>query len=275
MNLNYNGNLYPAYPYMQNPLPNQNSNKIIQASSSATPSMDQNEQPYQIDQNWSDQYPGNVFNQGSSNCKLAALTFDDAPDALFGPLLLDVLLSYNVKATFFCLGTCVQKNPDLVDRMVKEEHIVANHSYDHADLTTLTPDQIREEVSKAEAEIQNITGLRTAIFRPPYGVLNNESIQVVLSMGYKIVLWNVDSLDWTGIPGPSVAAQVVPKTVPGSIILMHNACDGAVQAGTGTTQSLGYIIEILRAEGYNFVTIPALLNIPAYQYQQPSANPNR
>lgn len=244
MNLNYNGCLCPSYPGMQNPMPNR---------------------PYQIDRNWIAQYPGYIFTQGPANCKLAALTFDDAPDALFGPLLLDILAGYNVKATFFCLGTCVEQNPDIVQRIAQEGHIIGNHSYDHADLTTLTPDQVREEVTRAEVAIQQVTGLRTALFRPPFGALNDQSIQVILSLGYKIILWNVDSLDWTGIPGPSVAAQVVPNTVPGSIILMHNACDGSIQAGTGTSQSLAYIIEILRAEGYNFVTIPALLNIPAYQ----------
>ena len=84
-------------------------------------------------------------------------------------------------------------------------------------------------------------------------------------MGYKIVLWNIDSEDWMGLTGPAIAARVVPNIVPGSISLMHNACGGSVAAGTGTTQSLPYIIEILKAEGYNFTTIPALLNIPAYK----------
>lgn len=264
MNYYSNGYLYPAYPGTQNPLPNQNLYKAAQVAPTPNQPPNQN-QPYQADQNWALQYPGKIFNQGPSNCKSVALTFDDAPDSLFGPLLLDILLSYNVKATFFCLGTCVEQNPDLVKRMANEGHIIANHSYDHADLTTLTPDQVRDEVTKAEAAIQQITGLRTALFRPPYGALNNQSIQVILSLGYKIILWNVDSLDWTGITGPAVAGQVIPNTVPGSIILMHNACGGSVQAGTATAQSLPFIIEILRKEGYDFVTIPALLNIPAYQ----------
>lgn len=221
--------------------------------------------PYQTDQNWAIQYPGQVFLQGSSNCKSVALTFDDAPDNLFAPVLLDILAQYNVKATFFFLGTCVHQNPDMVYRMFKEGHIVANHSYNHFDLTTLSPDQIRTEVQTTQDELQMITGVKTALFRPPYGALNDEVIQVVLSMGYKIILWNVDSLDWMGLTGPAVTARVVTTTVPGSIILMHNACGSTIQAGTATIQSLPYIIEILRSEGYNFVTIPALLNIPAYQ----------
>ena len=211
------------------------------------------------------QFPGQISRPEQTDGNFVALTFDDAPDSLFGPVLLDTLAAYNVPATFFCLGTCVQRNPGLVQRIVGEGHIVANHSYDHADLTTLTPEQVREEVLRAETLIQQITSLRTALFRPPYGALNDEVSQIVLSLGYKIIMWNVDSLDWTGITGPAVAARVVPNTTAGSIILMHNTCGGSVQAGTATIQSLPFIIEILRAEGYSFVTIPTLLNIPAYQ----------
>jgi peptidoglycan/xylan/chitin deacetylase (PgdA/CDA1 family) len=249
---------------MQNSARNQSPEQPSQPPSSQDQPIKKN-QPYQIDQNWLAQYPGNIFSQGPSNCKLAALTFDDAPDALFAPVLLDILSQYAVKATFFCNGACARQNPEIVKRIAKEGHILGNHTYNHPDLTTIPPDQIRAEIKTAEVEIQQITGLRTALFRPPYGALNNESIQIILSMGYKIILWNVDSLDWTGITGPAITARVVINTVPGSIILMHNACGGSIQAGTGTIQSLPYIIEVLRAAGYNFTTIPALLNIPAYQ----------
>ncbi|HEX2954859.1 MAG TPA: polysaccharide deacetylase family protein [Bacillota bacterium] len=210
-------------------------------------------------------FPGEIFYQGPPDIRSVALTFDDAPDNLFAPVLLDILAQYDVKATFFFLGTCVHQNPNIVLRMFREGHIIANHSYSHTDITTLTPEQIQTEVRETQDELQLITGLKTALFRPPFGALNAESAQVVISMGYKIILWNVDSLDWMGLTGPAITARVVSATVPGSIILMHNACDGTIQAGTGTTQSLPYIIEALRAEGYTFTTIPALLNIPAYQ----------
>ena len=255
-----------AFPGAPAPASAQNINPhLVSPASSAPKRAAYYDRPYQADSNWALQFPGQIYLQERSNGKFVALTFDDAPDSLFGPLLLDILSAYNVPATFFCLGTCAQQNPGLVQRIVGEGHIVANHSYDHADLTALTPEQVREEVLLAETVIRQITGLRTALFRPPFGALNNEVVQIVLSLGYKIILWNVDSLDWTGITGPAVAARVIPNTVPGSIILMHNTCGGSVQAGTAVIQSLPFTIEILRAEGYSFVTIPALLEIPAYQ----------
>ena len=223
------------------------------------------DQFYQTNWNWTMQYPGEIFTQGPANCKMAAFTLDDGPDNLFLPVILDILAQYQVKATFFLQGTCVHANPDMVKQLVNEGHMVANHTYNHLDLTTLPPDEIREEIASTETEIQQLTGLRTALFRPPYGALNDTVVQIALSMGYRIILWNVDSFDWMGLPGPQIVARVIPNTVSGSIILMHNACGGSVAAGTGTTQSLPYVIEVLRAEGYSLATITALLNIPAYQ----------
>jgi peptidoglycan/xylan/chitin deacetylase (PgdA/CDA1 family) len=263
-NSNYNGYFETLNGYWQNPIPNNEPFHSLQ-DRLASKQQIYNNQPYQMDRNWEIQYPGSIFSQGPSYCKSVALTFDDGPDNLFSPVILEILAQYAVKATFFLNGNCVHDNPDITERIANEGHILANHTYNHPDLTTIPPEQIRVEIKTTQDEIQQITGLKTALFRPPYGALNNESIEVILSMGYKIILWNVDSLDWTGITGPAITARVVANTVPGSIILMHNACGGSIQAGTGTSQSLPYIIEILRAEGYNFTTIPALLNIPAYQ----------
>jgi peptidoglycan-N-acetylglucosamine deacetylase len=223
------------------------------------------QQPYQIDPNRTALFPGNVFSHRSINYKLVALTFDDAPDSLFAPVLLDVLMHYDVKVTFFSLGRCAHQNPDMVKRMVDEGHIIGNHTYDHLDITKIPADQVREQVQRTEDEIYRIVGLRTALFRPPFGFLNDESTRVVLSLGYKIILWNIDSFDWMGLTGPAIASRVIVNITPGAIVLMHNACDGSVASGTGTVQSLPFIIETLKAEGYIFTTIDMLLNIPPYK----------
>jgi peptidoglycan/xylan/chitin deacetylase (PgdA/CDA1 family) len=223
------------------------------------------QQPYQIDQSRTEQYAGNVFSYGSINYKLAALTFDDAPDSLFLPVMLDILAHYDVKATFFSLGSCAHQNPDMVERIVKEGHIIGNLTYDHLDITKIPAEQVREQIQKTEDEIYQIVGVRTALFRPPFGSLNDESVRIVLAMGYKIILWSLDSYDWIGLTGPAIASRVLVNIKPGSIILMNNACDGSAAAGSGTVQSLPFIIETLKAEGYAFSTVSAMLNIPAYK----------
>ncbi len=222
------------------------------------------EQPYQIDPNVITKFPSNIFTQGPS-FKYVALTFDDAPDSLFAPVILDIFSGYNVKATFFCLGNCVHQNPDMLKRIAREGHIIGNHTYDHVDLSKLPPDQVRDQVQRTADEIYRIVGLKTALFRPPFGFLSDVSAQVIISMGYKIIMWNVDSYDWMGLTAPGIAGRVNANVTPGSIVLMHNSCSGTIESGTGTTGSLPFIIETLRASGYIFTTIPELLKIPAYK----------
>lgn len=243
---NYTSGLYPSYPYRR-------------------ASIHSNQQPYQTDSAWTSRYPGSIFSQKPSDRKRVALTFDDVPDSLFAPIMLEIFTHYQVKATFFCLGKCVHQNPAILADLVREGHVVGNHTYDHVDITKISPEQVREQLQRTEDEIYRIAGVKTALFRPPFGFLNEESIRAVLSMGYKIVLWNVDSYDWMGLTGPTIVGRVISQTTPGAIVLMHNSCEGSIDAGTGTTQSLPYIIETLRAEGYDFTTVSALLNIQPYQ----------
>ncbi len=219
----------------------------------------------QAGENWAALYPGKIFSKGSAHCPNIALTFDDAPDALFTPILLDLLKNYQVPATFFLDGECVLKNAPIIQRMLKEGHTIANHTYDHQNLTTLAPAAVREELLKTEQAIYEITGLKTALFRPPYGALDQSSAELILALGYQIIFWNVDSLDWSGIPSPTVASKVIPQVSNGAIILMHSICGGKLEVQLNSIQALPYIIEVLRASGYHFVAIPELLQINGYQ----------
>jgi peptidoglycan/xylan/chitin deacetylase (PgdA/CDA1 family) len=222
-------------------------------------------QPYSTEPSWAATFPGNVFYHGPANYKWAALTFDDAPDALFLPIMLDILAHYDVKVTFFALGNCAHQNPDMVKRIVNDGHIIGNHTYDHIDITKISSEQLREQVQKTEDEIYRTVGLKTALFRPPFGFMNEASIRIVLSMGYKMIMWNIDSYDWMGLTGPAITSRVLINSKPGAIILMHNSCAGDVAAGTGTVQSLPFIIETLKSGGYVLTTVATMLNIPAYK----------
>lgn len=240
-----------------------NRNHFLGPSSGSNPSAEAMEQPYHIDPNVATKFPGSIFTQGP-HFKYVALTFDDAPDSLFAPIMLDIFSRYNIKVTFFCLGKCAHQNPDMIRRFATEGHIIGNHTYDHVDISKLSPEQVRSQVQRTADEIYGIVGLKTALFRPPFGFLSDTSAQVIISMGYKIVMWNVDSYDWMGLTGPAIAGRVNANVSPGSIVLMHNSCTGTTEAGIGTTGSLPFIIETLKALGYIFTTIPALLKIPAY-----------
>ena len=160
------------------------------------------------------------------------------------------------------MGSRAEAYPDLVRRMQQEGHIVGNHTYWHpnlveqADIATL-----EREVAQTEEALANILGYRTSLFRAPYGFLYNELVEKLAEMNYTVVGWNVDSLDWRELGADDTAANVLSNMEPGSIILMHDGGEWDADR-TSTIESLHQIIPQLQAQGFEFVTVPDLLNIP-------------
>lgn len=206
-------------------------------------------------------YPDIVVLRGQAGDNRVALTFDDGPDPRFTEQVLDALSQYNVPATFFVMGARAEAFPNLVTRMVDEGHIIGNHTYWHPNLVEQNIATLEREISQSEDLLADIIGYRTALFRAPYGFLDNERVERIGELGYTVVGWSVDSLDWREHPPEETAYNVISNTQPGSIILMH---DGAEWDGdrTGTIESLHQIIPNLQAQGLEFVTVPELLNIP-------------
>ncbi|QOV11569.1 polysaccharide deacetylase family protein [Viridibacillus arvi] len=206
-------------------------------------------------------YPEIFFLQGPTDQKRVALTFDDGPDPRFSNDVLDVLKQYNVPATFFVLGSKAVANPEIVKRMQNEGHVIGNHTYAHPNLVKESDLTLDREVTRTEDALNGIIGYRTKLFRPPYGFLYNELVEKLREMNYYVIAWSVDSLDWQEDPPEVIASNVVDNIHPGAIILMH---DGAESGGdrTNTIESLHQIIPKLQEQGYEFVTVPELLNIP-------------
>lgn len=206
-------------------------------------------------------YPEIFFLQGPTHQKRVALTFDDGPDPRFSNDVLDVLKQYNVPATFFVLGSKAVANPEIVKRMQNEGHVIGNHTYAHPNLVKESDLGLEREVTRTEDALNDIIGYRTKLFRPPYGFLYNELVEKLSEMNYYVIAWSVDSLDWQEDPPEVIASNVVDNIHPGAIILMH---DGAESGGnrTNTIESLHQIIPKLQEQGYEFVTVPELLNIP-------------
>lgn len=206
-------------------------------------------------------YPNIFILNGPSSKRQVALSFDDGPDRTFTPRILDVLREHGVKATFFVIGNRVAAHPDVVARMVREGHVVGSHSWDHPNLAKLGPDKVREQLVRAEDAIYRVAGYRPRLFRPPYGSIQESGILEARDLGYTIVNWNVDSLDWKGLSAEQVATNVLAHVYPGSIILLHSA-GGEGSDLEGTVRALPEIIRRLKADGVTFVTIPELLDLP-------------
>jgi peptidoglycan-N-acetylglucosamine deacetylase len=209
-------------------------------------------------------FPGELFLHGPENRKRIALTFDDAPDETFTPRVLDALKQVNVKGTFFLIGERCAAHPEVASRIVDEGHVIGNHTWNHPNLTKITKQARDYQIQHAEDVIFNITKKRTALFRPPYGALNPEIVRELKEKNYKVIYWNVDSLDWMGLTGPQVTANILAHARSGSILLQH-AAGGSGEDLSGTIAAIAYFVETLRKEGYSFVTVPQLLSIPAYK----------
>lgn len=199
-------------------------------------------------------YGDTIFRFGNNQQKTIALTFDDGPDHQFTPQILDALKKYNVKATFFISGIRAVNNIDMLKRINQEGHEIAHHGYNHLKMSNLTNEEIRGELTRLNQLFKEHLGKMSYLFRPPYGALDPELVETVKADGFHIILWDIDSLDWRGLPKEQVLNNITPNLHPGAIILQHSA-GGPGQDLTGTVQALPVLIETLQKQGYQFVTI--------------------
>jgi peptidoglycan/xylan/chitin deacetylase (PgdA/CDA1 family) len=207
-----------------------------------------------------DRFPGVFFYKGRPGRRQVALTFDDGPSGVATGEILDLLGRYRVPATFFLLAGNLEGRGDILRRMAAEGHTLANHTAGHPDLRGLTPEQLAWEVGELQNRVADVTGLKTALLRPPYGFISDENLRQLSGMNYKIINWSVDSKDWRDIDRDRVLINTLPEVRDGSIILLHDAFSHAA-----TLQAVEDIIQSLGWQGYRFVTVNELLDIEAYQ----------
>src|SRR5207237_6430082 len=176
--------------------------------------------------------PGITFDWVHVDGPYVAMTFDDGPSAKLPPKLLDLLAAHHIKATFFLIGQNVAENPDSVAREVREGHEIANHSWSHPNLAKMSDDRVRDQLHKTEDAIRSASGNRPTLMRPPYGSISvRQKKWINQEFGYKIVLWDVDPLDWRRPGAGAVCNRIVKNTGAGSIIVgddIHPASSAAM-----------------------------------------------
>lgn len=178
-----------------------------------------------------------------------AITFDDGPSGRYTGRLLDGLKERNVKASFFLIGENAEENPELVERIYKEGHLIGNHTYSHVQMTHLSEEAAVREIERTDQVISAITGEHVAYMRPPFGAWQRE---LEVRMEVLPVLWSVDPLDWTTENVDEIVSKVVTEVEEGDIILLHDCYASSVEAALR-------IVDILQKEGYEFVTVDRLL----------------
>ncbi len=185
----------------------------------------------------------------NENGPLIALTFDDGPYAKVTSHILDVLEENGVPATFFVLGSRIQGREDALLRMEELGCEIGNHGFTHADLTTLSQSQCKQEIEDANEELERVLGHGADVVRPPYGRYNDT---VRKAVPYPLVLWTLDANDWHSRNPSELAKHVVGKAQEGSVILLHD-----LQSSTASATDT--MIPALIKAGFRFVTISELI----------------
>ncbi len=204
--------------------------------------------------------PAQNVTRGPTSERVVAFTFDDGSDGTNINTILQTLSNHNIKATFFLTGTGINNHPQRIRNIVNQGHEVANHSYTHPDFTTISRAQIRNELQRTEEAVLNLTGVSTKpFFRPPYGAFNSTVLQHVGEAGYPYsVYWTIDTIDWTGNSSSDIVNRVMNNMTPGAIVLMHTGA-----GASGTPGALPTMITRLKNQGYRFVTMSQMMNLPS------------
>ncbi|GIP23293.1 N-acetylmuramoyl-L-alanine amidase [Paenibacillus sp. J22TS3] len=205
------------------------------------------------------------FDGSAKDGKQVAFTFDDGPDTIATPKILDILKENKIKATFFILGNRAKSHPELIRRIVDEGHAIGNHSWSHPNFDKTPMNEAMKEIEDTQDVIEDAAGVRPILFRAPYGALPKDKLNAINKMNLAVIGWTVDTLDWTGVSSNKILSLVHKQLRPGGIVLQHSANGKKHMANT--IEALQQMIPELKEKGYTFVTVPQLLHLPDSQSQ--------
>lgn len=175
-------------------------------------------------------------------------TFDDGPYSPDTELVMDVLGKNEAEATFFVIGQQVVWDPELTQQETLREHSVQNHTYSHSALDDLEREAFYQEVEETQVAIQKATDILPTCLRPPYGATDERTIQEAGELGLDIVLWTIDTQDWTRPGTEALVEYILDNVYPGAILLMHDGGGDRSQ----TIAALEQVLPQLSAQGYVF-----------------------
>jgi peptidoglycan/xylan/chitin deacetylase (PgdA/CDA1 family) len=206
------------------------------------------------------QWYGRTFTGLSRGAKQLALTYDDGPNDPHTLRLLEVLAKHNVQATFFLIGRYVRQRPDIVRELMRAGHAMGNHTFSHPNLIFASAERTRKELAECQQALLEATGESPRLFRPPFGGRRPGTLQLARALGLEAIMWNVSSYDWSGAQADAIVAKVSRQIRGGDVILLH---DGShVRMGADRSQTViatDQIIARYKAQGYEFVTIPEMM----------------
>lgn len=199
-----------------------------------------------------------AIRRGSTRARRLALTFDDGPDALHTPKVLDLLERARARGTFFVVGQRARRAPGLVREIAARGHEVENHGWSHANLWLCGPRGTEREIVRSHECLAGLTGAPPRFFRPPWGMLNWTTFAVLRRLGTPPVLWSVQPEGLRPVPPGELAGRVLRRARPGAIVDLHDA-EGVGGAPGRLLAALPRMLEGLAAAGYACVPLAELV----------------
>jgi peptidoglycan/xylan/chitin deacetylase (PgdA/CDA1 family) len=197
-----------------------------------------------------------LLRHGPAGRRALALTFDDGPTAETTPRILDLLAQHDARATFFVLGKRIAGCEEILARLARDGHELANHTYRHEHTVYLSASQLREEVMDTTREIA-ATQPDVRFVRPPYGKDRRRFAKLARELGLTVAMWSIDSGDTSGYSTEEIVEAVMKAAAPGSIVLMH---DGGGDRDH-TVAACAEILPALRDAGFDLVTLSELVAV--------------
>lgn len=195
-----------------------------------------------------------ALNKGNPNVAKVAITFDDGPDRESTIEILKVLKKHQVKATFFCIGSKVEENEHILKEISANGHLIGNHTWSHAYLFDFfLPAKMRREINKTDAIIQQVTGTRLKLFRPPYGVTNPFLSKALKRTKHTVIGWSLRTFD-TSIGNQRVLDKIELRLKNGDIILFHDTSPNIITL-------VDDAITLIKQKGIEIVNLDELLNL--------------
>lgn len=201
-------------------------------------------------------HPPSAIYSVPTDRKVIALTFDISWGDKRAEPILDILKNKGVKnVTFFLSSPWSKTHPEIVKKIVDDGYEIGSHGHKHDNYSQYTDDEIRQQIQTAHGILTDLTGHSPNLIRMPNGDFDKRVLRIAESLNYKVIQWDTDSLDWKNPGVDTIVSRVVDKAHPGDIILLH-ASDSCKQ----THEALPIIIDQLRSQGYEFVSVSQLLN---------------
>lgn len=199
-----------------------------------------------------------IIHEVPTRQKVVAFTFDDGPNPLYTPQLLDIFSKVSGRATFFMIGEMIEKHLEAAVAVHAHHHEIGNHTYSHPFLTKISPEQCENELLRTEKLITQITGAPPAVMRPPYLDYNDDVHAITSKFGYHVIgALNLETRDWE-MPGVDHILNVTRRHIKnGSILIFHDGYEDRSQ----TIEAVSILTRELSEQGFRFVTVSELLRM--------------